>query len=165
MKLVSYISCLYYNNISYVVAVITVAPSSVSAPIYTLANFTCEGTGVTLIWTVEGHFLTDPSNQNREISVTTNNISVDMWSSVLTIRALPINDGISITCTVISINPFDLKQKGATLTVKGKLNKLINCKWNKIITIDFAFSAFKRSTVVIYLVCYPHKIIQMVNNK
>ena len=44
-----------------------------------------------------------------------------MWSSVLTIRALPINDGISIQCTVISYNPFNLKQKGATITVKGKL--------------------------------------------
>ena len=143
MKLVSYISCLYYNNISYVIAVITVAPSSVSALLYTLANFTCEGTGVVLDWTVQGSFLTDPINQDREISVTTNNISVNVWSSVLTIRALPINDGINIGCHVISINPYGLKQKGATLTVKGKLNKLINCKWNKIITIYFAFSAFK----------------------
>ena len=98
MELVSYISTLYYNNISYVLAVITVAPSSVSAPLYTQANFTCEGTGIELIWTVQNNPLTDPSNQNREISVTTNNISVDVWSSVLTIRALPINDGIGIGC-------------------------------------------------------------------
>ena len=143
MKLVSYISCLYYNNISYVVAVITVAPSSVSAPIYTLANFTCVGIGDILSWSVHGNPLNDPSNQDREILVTTNNISVDMWSSVLTIRALPINDGISIICTVISFNSFSFTHKGATLTVKGKLNKLINYKWNKIITIDFAFSTFK----------------------
>ena len=120
MKLVSYISCLYYNNISYVIVVITVAPSSVSAPLYTLVNFTCEGTGVTLIWIVGGNSLTDLSNQDREISVTTNNIYVDVWSSVLTIRAIPINDGINVGCTVISHNPFDLKQKGAILTVKGK---------------------------------------------
>ena len=59
------------------------------------------------------------SNQDREISVTTNNISVYMWSSVLTIRALPINDGISVRCKVISYNSFDLKQKGTTITVKG----------------------------------------------
>ena len=75
-----------------------------------------------------GISLTNPSNQDREISVTTNNISVDMWSSVLTIRALPINDGISVQCNILSYHPFGLKQKGATLTVKGKLNKLINCK-------------------------------------
>ena len=151
MELVSYISSLYYNIISYVIAVITVAPSPVSAPLYTLANFTCEGTGDTLLWTVQGNSLTDPSNQDREISVTTNNISVDVWSSVLTIRALPINDGISVGCTVLVQN-FDFVSKGATLTFKGKLNKLINYKWDKIITIDFTLSAFKCSTVVIYLV-------------
>ena len=122
MELVSYISSLYYNNISYVIAVITVAPSSVSAPPYTLANFTCEGTGYILFWSVQGNTLTDPSNQDREISVTSNNISVDVWSSVLTISALPINDGISVECVVIDQN-FDIASKGATLTVKGKLNK------------------------------------------
>ena len=98
---------------------ITVPPVSVSAIIYTLANFTCEGTGDVLEWTVEGNSLTDPSNQDREMSVTTNNISVDVWSSVLTIRALPINDGVYVGCTVIIINPQDFLKKGATLTVKG----------------------------------------------
>ena len=75
--------------------------------------------GNVLSWTVEGNSLTDPSNQDREISVTTNNISVDVWSSVLTIRALPINDGIGIQCSVISFDPLNLQQKGVTLTVKG----------------------------------------------
>ena len=73
-----------------------------------------------------GCSLTDPSNQDREISVTTNNISVDVWSSVLTIRALPINDGITVGCTIFSFNPFDFKRRGAILTVKGKLDILIN---------------------------------------
>ena len=123
MKLVSYISCLYYNIISYVIAVITVAPSSVSAPLYTLANFTCEGTGYILLWTVQGTSLTDPSNQDREISVTINNISVDVWSSVLTIRALPINDMIFIGCVVYDSSDFAIK--GATLTVKGNKKIII----------------------------------------
>ena len=81
-------------------------------------NFTCEGTGAILSWAVQGNSLTDPSNQDREISVTTNNISVDVWSSVLTIRALPINDGISIGCIVLGQN-LHLYQKGATLTING----------------------------------------------
>ena len=97
---------------------ITVAPSSVSAPLYILANFTCEGTGVALIWTVQGSSLNDAIIQDREISVTTNNISVDVWSSVLTIRALPINDGISVGCIVLDQIP-NLVSEGATLTVKG----------------------------------------------
>ena len=98
---------------------ITVAPSSVSTPLYTLANFTCEGNGVALTWTVQGSSLTDPSNQDREISVTTNNISVGVWSSVLTIRALPSNDGIGIGCNVINSNPYDIEKKRATLTIEG----------------------------------------------
>ena len=89
-----------------------------TAPLYTLANFTCEGTGKVLYWAVEGNKLTDPSNQDREISVTINNISVDVWSSVLTIRALPINDGISVQCTVVNLN-FVPISKGANLAVKG----------------------------------------------
>ena len=108
----------------FLTAVITVAPSSVTVSIYTLANFTCEGIGNVLSWSVEGNSVTDLSNQDREISVTTNNISVDVWSSVLTIRALPINDGITVQCNVIRYNPFDLKQKGAPLIIKGNLKRL-----------------------------------------
>ena len=54
------------------------------------------------------------SNQDREISITTNNIPVYMWSSVLIIRPLPINDGISIRYVMSSILN-DLTQKGATV--------------------------------------------------
>ena len=121
---------------------ITVAPSSVTTPLYTLVNFTCEGTGDILSWSVGGSSLTHPSNQDREISVTTNNTSVDMWSSILTIRALPINDGISLGCIVVDTEGH-FTPKGATLTVKGKLDILINYKQNKTIAVDFTFSAFK----------------------
>ena len=68
------------------------------------------------MWTVQGNLLTDLSNQDREISVTTNNISVDVWSSVLTIRALPVNDGIVVQCIILSPN---FATKGASLIVKG----------------------------------------------
>ena len=94
-----------------------------TALLYTLANFTCEGIGDSLVWTVQDNLLTDPSNQDREISVTTNNISVDVWSSVLTIRALPINNGISVGCRifvrVIGQKP-DFALKGSIFTIKGK---------------------------------------------
>ena len=104
----------YYVNTG-----ITVAPSPVSAPLYTLANFTCEGTGNTLSWTVGGNSLTNAIKHYREISVTTHSISVGVWSSVLTIRTLPINNGISIGCIVISSYPSDHEQKGANLIIKG----------------------------------------------
>ena len=104
---------------SFYVALITEAPLSVTTTLNTIANFTCEAIGDVVEWTAGGNLLTDPSNQDREISVTTNNISVDVWSSVLTIRALPINDGISIGCIVVSFIPQDFKKKGASLTLKG----------------------------------------------
>ena len=90
-----------------------------TALLYTLTSFTCEGTGDKLSWTVEGHSLTDTIKEHREISVTIkNNISVGVWSSVLSIRALPINDGITVGCTVVDQN-LNLAFRGATLTVKG----------------------------------------------
>ena len=58
----------------YYIVDITVASSSVSTQLYSLANFTCVGTGDILIWSVGSNLLTDSSNQDREISVTTNNI-------------------------------------------------------------------------------------------
>ena len=36
---------------------ITIAPSSVIMSLYSLANFTCEGTGDVLFWTIEGSSL------------------------------------------------------------------------------------------------------------
>ena len=42
-----------------------------------------------------------------------------MWSLLLTIRALPINDEISVGCNVVSFNLYEFTQKGTTLTVKG----------------------------------------------
>ena len=97
---------------------ITVAPLPVLTSLYILVNFTCEGIGDKLSWTVQGSSLTDSIKQYREISVTTNNISLDVWSSVLTIRALPINDGISVGCVVIDKN-VNLDHEGATLTING----------------------------------------------
>ena len=106
------------NYYMFLPAVITLAPSPTSAPLDTLVNFTCEGTGDALHWTIGGHSLTDTIKQDREISVNTNNISVGVWSSVLTIRALPINDGISVGCTLV-FQSFYFVSKGATLKVKG----------------------------------------------
>ena len=106
------------NYCMFLTAVITLAPSPISAPLDTLVNFTCVGTGDALYWTVEGHSLTDTIKQYREILVTTNNISVDVWSSVLTIRALPINNEIDVGCTLV-FQSFYFVSKGATLKAEG----------------------------------------------
>ena len=70
-----------------------------------------------MFWTVQDNYVTDAIEETREISVTTN-ISVDVLSSVLIIRALPINDGISVGCFIVG-QSFDYISKGATLKVKG----------------------------------------------
>ena len=104
----------------YITANITIVPLSAKAQLFTLVNFTCDGTGnaYVLEWTIQGHSLTDLTNQDREISVTTDNISVGVLSSVLTIKALPINNGIIIACIVVDKN-LDVDSKGATLEVNG----------------------------------------------
>ena len=108
---------IYFNTANVTVAL---TPTEVTAPLYTLVNFTCESMENFFHWTIQSHSLIDPSNQDIETSVTTtSNISVDVWSSVLTIRALPINDGIIVIgCTVVTKN-LDIIPKGATLTVLG----------------------------------------------
>ena len=95
-----------------------VGPSSISVSLYQLAPFTCKGIGNVLYWTVQSHSLSDPSNQDREISISNNNASIGNLSSILTIKALPINDGISVGCTVVD-QKFSIVSKGATLTISG----------------------------------------------
>ena len=90
-------------------ASITIPPLSVSVIIYTMTNFTCK-------WSVQQSVILVIK---IERSVITNNISVDVLLSVLTIRALSINEGIYVGCIVISLNLQYFQKKGATLTVKG----------------------------------------------
>ena len=91
---------------------------------------------------MQEHQLTHLTNQDREISVTTNNISVDVWSSVLTIRALPINDGISVRCDVVSFDPFGIIQKGAALNIKGRHLILLLCCYNEHNNFHLYFKEF-----------------------
>lgn len=91
-----------------------------AAPLYTHANFYCEGIGQYLFWTVQGIKATSPYNTFREINVI-HNSSNGSLSSMLTIKAKPTNNGITIGCNVYSIVPItDLAVKGAFLFVKGQ---------------------------------------------
>ena len=100
-------------------------PASKSALLYTSASFRCKGTGSDLEWTVAHIPLNSTGDKERNINITTNNMS-GILSSNLTILALPINNKIEIGCIIIiSVNPFMVVAKEAVLTVTG--NKFHYC--------------------------------------
>ena len=94
-------------------------PVSVTVPPFTTATFTCEGTGNVLNWLIQSDVLTDSIKQQRQITVTTTNTSNTNFSSVLTVNAIPINDGLGIGCEVISFNPFNRVTLSGELTIRG----------------------------------------------
>ena len=102
-------------------AVITTPPSSITAPLYTVVNFYCQGTGDTISWILDGGSITDTIKQQREISINSTSNGVTL-TSILTIRALPINNGISVGCRIITLTPFSFLTRGANLYVTGMVS-------------------------------------------
>uniref|UniRef100_A0A1X7T1N1 Ig-like domain-containing protein n=1 Tax=Amphimedon queenslandica TaxID=400682 RepID=A0A1X7T1N1_AMPQE len=91
---------------TYTIITITVPPVSVTVPPLTTATFTCEGTGDIFNWLIDSGTLTDSIKQQRQILVTTTNSNNTNFSSVLTVNAIPANDGLGISCEVVTYNPF-----------------------------------------------------------
>ena len=80
-------------------------------------NFYCQGTGDTIAWILDGGSITDTIKQQREIFI--NSTSNGTLTSMLTIRALPINNGISVGCRIVTLMPFSFLTRGANLCVTG----------------------------------------------
>ena len=101
---------------------LVITPQSVTVPLKEeKVNFTCEGTGDALRWTVAGQSPTNPLNQERDITVTDISTAAGNLSSVLTIAVLPINDEVVISCSLYSrSSPFDPAVSTSILTIRGK---------------------------------------------
>ena len=111
-----------YFSLWSIYLVITSPPQPVIVPLNDeRVNFTCEGTGDALRWTVAGLNPTNPLNQGRDITVTSTSAVTGNLSSVLTIAVLPINDGVVISCFLYSdSNPYDPAVSTGTLTIRGE---------------------------------------------
>ena len=98
---------------------VTTAPVSMTTSLFSSVSFLCEGTGDVLIWLIETVSITDSVQQERNITITDNNIGGNL-SSVLTIIALPINDGVHIGCILASFNPYLPVLIEVVLTIRGQ---------------------------------------------
>ena len=107
------------NKLVPIPLVITLSPVSVTTTLNTIVNFTCEGTGEHLLWRVQTVILTESIKKQRDITVTDFEVSGNL-SSLLTITALPINNGVNIACHIYTFEPsFQQDLSGGTLTIRG----------------------------------------------
>ena len=98
-------------------ATITSPPQDATTLFGDTAVFNCTGEGDLLQWTYDGTTVDGQVAQERQISIVHHNVSDGMVSSSLYINATIENDGVGISCIVVSFSPFDLVSDGAILTV------------------------------------------------
>ena len=88
-------------------------PVSVSTLVGENALFHCNGSGVTIVWTVDGLYATDISITDRDITEHTVSSSGTVQST-LTVPATLVNNGTTVQC---AFYPGEVTSNNATLTV------------------------------------------------
>ena len=69
---------------------------SVSALVGENALFHCNGSGVTIVWTVDGSLATEANNTDRGITQTISLTSSGTVQSTLTVPATSVNNGTTV---------------------------------------------------------------------
>ena len=92
---------------------LTEGPVSVSALVGENALFNCIGSGIAIVWTVDGLIATDSSITDRGI-VQNIETSSGTVQSTLTVPATLVNNGTTVQCVLY---PGEVTSNNATLTV------------------------------------------------
>ena len=95
---------------------LTEGPVSVSALVGENALFHCTGSGITIVWRVDGYLASDSIIVERGITLDTPMTSSGTVQSTLTVPATLVNNGTTVECRVVSLNGFAISNN-ATLTV------------------------------------------------
>ena len=106
------VSCLLV--VSFYIA-LTEGPVSVSALVGEDALFHCSGSGLTIVWTVDGKQENEASIIQRGISSVLV-LSSGTVQSTLTVPATSVNNGTTVQCRVLSLSG-SVTSNNATLTV------------------------------------------------
>ena len=104
-----------------VFAEIVTDPRSLNVTLGSLARFTCEGRGLTLLWNVNGLTVSHVDNENRgiQLEATQTNATTGVFTSVIQIPANTVNNDIRIACTAFGIMYNDMSDT-AILRIQGK---------------------------------------------
>ena len=97
---------------------------SVSVLVGENALFHCNGSGVTIVWIVDGSLATDSVIVERGITDTSMTSSGTVQST-LTVPATLVNNGTTVQCRLISLSGFAVSNNAnlTVLTIPGELCK------------------------------------------
>ena len=102
---------------------------SVSALVGENALFHCNGSGVAIIWIVDGSLATDSIIVDRGITDTSMSSSGTVQST-LTVPATLVNNGTTVECRLVSLNGFVISNNATlwivtVLPISGKLCRTV----------------------------------------
>ena len=96
---------------------------SVTALVAENALFHCNGSGLTVLWIVDGSLATDTIIVDRGITPDTSTTSSGTVQSTLTVPATLVNNGTTVQCRVLSLSGFSISNNATLTVLPGELCK------------------------------------------